>query len=128
MAVAVVPGACRDGFVGLAAYRSRDGLTADRETPLMLAGQGQGGAGAPLATAAGAPLRFAEILEMGAHDLSRKRRGVGEGIRHGLAANNLNRHDLFIITKLWPYAGATRFFNDEDDAIRWLLEPHEGDP
>jgi hypothetical protein len=65
MAVAVVPGACRDGFVGLAAYRSRDGLTADRETRLMLTGQGQDGAGAPLATAAGAPLRFAKILEMG---------------------------------------------------------------
>jgi hypothetical protein len=29
MAVAAVPGACRDGFVGLAACRSRDGPTAD---------------------------------------------------------------------------------------------------
>jgi hypothetical protein len=128
MAVAVVPGACRDGFVGLAAYRSRDGLTADRETRLMLTGQGQDGAGAPLATAAGAPLRFAKILEMGR--MTSRVSVVASERGSGVASPSTTSksHDLFIITKLWPYAGATRSFNDEDDAIRWLLEPHEGDP
>lgn len=32
-------------------------------------------------------------------------RGVGEGLRRGLAVNNLSRGDVFITTKLWPYAG-----------------------
>jgi 2,5-diketo-D-gluconate reductase A len=32
-------------------------------------------------------------------------RGVGEGLQRGLTANNLARGDVFVTTKLWPYAG-----------------------
>ncbi len=31
-------------------------------------------------------------------------RGVGEGLRRGLASNALNRDDIFVTTKLWPGA------------------------
>ncbi|WP_336697754.1 aldo/keto reductase [Curtobacterium sp. USHLN213] len=40
-------------------------------------------------------------------------RGVGEGIRRGLAANGLSREDLFVTTKLWPGSGESTYKSTE---------------
>ncbi|GAB2816984.1 aldo/keto reductase [Actinocorallia aurea] len=36
-------------------------------------------------------------------------RGVGEGLRRGMAAQGLGRDDVFVTTKLWPGAGGESF-------------------
>lgn len=40
-------------------------------------------------------------------------RGVGEGLRRGLSANGLQRDDVFVTTKLWPYADESSFKSAE---------------